>query len=1110
MAMTKEQQAAVYTRDKNLLVSASAGSGKTFVMVKRIISLIVEEEISIESLLIVTFTNAAAAEMRTKIAAALMQAIKEYPDKKKFIAQQIQRLHLAQISTLHAFCKNVLKQNFFQIDIDPNFKIGVEQILSMLKNEVLADIFMEKYQEQDEDFQLLLNYYASASSDSKLRALIFKIYNFAMANVNPMLWLDQASELYDNIDENHWLLKAVDEHKKEEISRVISEFERLLEIASEPDAPYTYIAGIEADIAMLEANLLKREPQFSFAKLKAVPKKDRDLVDVEKQEYIKNKRKDLKKQIDDLALFYQRPLSEQIEDLSENALVLKKLTDLVKEFIAAYSLAKAEENLLDFNDLEQFAIRCLSIDAVAELYRERFQYIFVDEYQDSNPVQEAIINLIKRDNNLFFVGDVKQSIYGFRLASPALFLEKFDDYPKQVLSERIDLNANFRSHPIVLKAINDVFNVLMSKEFGGLDYKRDAQLISLNQDYKEMATPVACWAYAEENKTKEEVSYALLAKRIQELLDTSFYCLEDERERNYTYDDIVILLRSTSKVAPEIASALAKYGIPVAIDTEDNYFELIEVATFINFLKIIDNPLDDLAMLSVLRSFIGGLDDNDLARLASKRAEGEYYYETIENLIKAENADDKLIDFYNLLQFLRNQRHLLIGEFIWLCLETSNYYNYVLGLENGKIRARHLELLAEKANDFERNGLNGLHHFVDYLERLKTMKIGFGGRSEQVQQNVVKIMTIHKSKGLEFNAVIIANSDKQFNFMDIRGDVYLHSKLAIVSKWCDPANYLKRTTLAMYYLKEVLRQQTLEEEMRLLYVAMTRAKYHLEMHGYVKDENSAEKKWQTPVTSSNLKACNNYFDWLMIILTQESNNWQQLCYQASDLELSESQLEQDKKQQFVDLLADVEPLAFDFYRGLNSKAPAKMTVSELKNAEEGGFRFKLTDLSDNFADSDTSLLKGNIYHKIMENLSFKETSIEEVIVGASEYLTEEQLALIDISKIEIFIQSSLFQRVQSASKIYQEQPFVYNKEIAGEKILVQGIIDLFFIEDDEVVLVDYKSDMVRNANILKQRYAKQLELYAEAIEKSIQKRVKQALIYSVYLGEVVEISALSL
>ncbi len=1103
MALTKAQETAIYSRAENLLVSASAGSGKTFVLVKRIIAMLVDNQIAIDDLLIVTFTNAAAAEMREKIAAALFDALKEHTEKKQFIARQIQHLHLAQISTLHAFCKNVLKEHFFQIELDPNFKIGLTEQLENIKNESLDALFEEKYQKEDADFIALLEYYATASSDKKLRDLIFKIYDFAMASPEPEQWLDNAALQYANVDDKHWLLEAIDKHKNMVITKAISDCKRLMEMADADDILRAYTVTFEADIAMLKANLSATRPSFDFARLKAIKKADKEYVDEDLQAIIKSKREQVKKDVGALADFYQRPLAEQIEDLNELSVILVKLTNLVKEFMSVYTEQKRVENLVDFNDLEQLAIECLSIPAVADEYRERFQYIFVDEYQDSNGVQEKIINLIKRENNLFFVGDVKQSIYGFRMASPVLFLEKFNSYPTEDNANRIDLNANFRTHPDILEAINHIFNFLMTKEFGGVDYRKDAQLSTLRTDFKGKAKAMMSCAVAGEYAEKEEVSFALLAERIQALLKTPFYCVEEDVERCYDFDDIVILLRSSSRVAPAMAKALAGYGIAASVDAEDNYFELVEVMTFINLLRIIDNPLEDIALLSVLRSFIGGFSDEDLARLSLERLPEEYYFETIERLLAEGSQDEKLLDFSEKLSYLRSQRYLPISEFITLALDYTSYYNYVLGLEAGKQRARHLELLAEKANDFERSGMAGLHHFVDYLARLENLKIAFGGRANASAHKTVKIMTIHKSKGLEFNAVLLANSDKSFNFQDVKGDVYLHDTRGIVSKWREPARYLKRSTLATLYLKEALRRETIEEEMRLLYVAMTRAKYHLEVLAYVKDREKAEQEWQIPLSTAGLVSSKTYLDWIMPILSHDSSGWQIQFYEENNLSLEQESSAVENKLRLDDLLQDIEAEEFEFYNGLKELSPAKVSVSELK--QKGSYQQRLSTLNNSFVEKDASLHKGNVYHKIMEKLSFKENSLADVLKSAEKYVSADDLKLIDISKIEVFLNSDLYKRIQNADKIFREQPFVFHKDIGGNKALVQGIIDLLIIENDELVIIDYKSDYVKSLNVLKERYHQQLELYAEAASAALGKKVKEKLIYSIVLGQTIAI-----
>lgn len=1125
MNLTTEQRLAIDTSAKNLLVSASAGSGKTFVLVQRILKLIIDEQTPIDQFLIVTFTNAAAAEMRHRIAKALASSLAEYPDKRAFIATQIQRLHRSHISTLHAFCKTVLCDNYYHIGLDPNCRVGTQQGLEITFKRALDDVLEQHYNQNTAGFNMLLSYFSGHRGDDKLREQLRQIYMFSRAHPYPEQWLDQCIINPNTPEQINPLITAVIQTALNELTQCQQQLQFALELCEGAGGPSDYRPTIESDLAQLSAidqqanqttfdALASQLKALNFATLARIKKINKADVDPQIQLIVKEIRSDVKTTISKLVdAYFRLSLSQQLSDMAMMSQPLHSLIALVKALAVHYSNLKLADNLLDFNDLEQYAIAALNIEEVADYYRAKFSYVFVDEYQDSNRVQEEIVRLLKRHNNLFLVGDVKQSIYKFRMAEPQLFIEKQQRYRQDANSLRVDLNNNFRTHPDILDGINTVFNSLLQSGFGDINYRSDGQLSSLRSDFAGLAKPIitiGCRTDEPNALSKDQFESQLVVQRIKAITKQTFYDTASGQTRYYKLSDIVVLMRSVKGHATRLRDDLAKYAIPVVIDEEDNYFELLEVATLINCLRIIDNIRQDVPLLSVLRSFIGGFNDAELAMVRSDIKES--YYEALTHYaVTGENATlkQKINDFLMRIANYRAHTDMPMSAYIWWLLTETGYYYYVLGLEDGTKRVQHLKMLAERAEQFEADGQTGIHHFVDYLDLLSRAKINYGGKaSAAAVTDAITVMSIHKSKGLEFPVVILAGSERRFNLSDLKGAVVLHQELGLVSKWIDPGRYVYRDTLSYAHLKRVLKAELLQEEARILYVALTRPVYHLEVIGIVKNIDKQLLKWQLPISGSGLLRASSALDWLMPIISQAQvhgeNSWQIEQIDELDLTLARAQIDEHKQHAILRNFERVGNISIEPFDGHHSDMPAKISVTALKQMDSTSqFIMPKTELLDRFSDDDQALLKGNIYHMIFEHINCDDQYATQVLKRLTNrgLIDDAAIQLIDPSAIQNYLDSALYRRICKAEHRWHEHPFVYQLTLpSGDQTLVQGVIDLLILEDNQLTVIDFKSDHVKRLDELVKRYHRQLGLYAQAVSALLNLPIKQKIIYSIALS----------
>ena len=1197
MDWTKEQKDAIYKKDSNILVAAAAGSGKTAVLVERIIQKIINDNVDIDKLLVVTFTNAAASEMRERVLDAIYKKLEDEPDNENLQRQTI-LLGKSSICTIHSFCLDVIKNNFFEIpNLSANFRIGSEEEIELLKQEVLDDLFDKLYEEENEDFEKLINTYTGYKGDEPLKEIILKIYNFMQSNPFPEEWIEEKINMFkyekiESFSDNIWG-KILLESLREEIIDSINSLKILknrLEKYFELDK---YRLVIEDDISQLkelyDCTKNKWDEAYNYSlelKFKNWPT-DRKIT-LEIKDEVKKSRDVVKKKIKDIidnTLTYDS--KSAIRDINEMYNILFILKNIILEFDSNFKSKKIEKNIIDFNDIEHYALKILIKKDendiiptdVAKRYQEKFVEIAIDEYQDSNRVQELILTSVSKGNNIFMVGDVKQSIYKFRQACPNLFLEKYDNYSLETPNEKglkIQLFKNFRSKENVLNVTNEIFKNIMSKNLGDIDYTEE-EYLNLGAEFEPNSNSLdkaeldiidlkeedSIWKednYEDDTEVdevfkqleKDEVEAKYVAKRIVELINSKVQ-VKDKRlgYRNIKYKDIVILLRSTEKLAPVYEKELLKNNIPVFSDSSNEYLDTMEIQTIMNVLRILDNPIDDISLVAVLRSVIGNFTDNEIVEIRLCDRNSDFY-----NSIKAASEKlegplkDKLNKFINQISTWRKESdYLSLAELIWRIYTETGFYNYVGLMTNGSLRQANLKALFERAKEYEKTSFKGLFNFIRFIERLK---IGNSDMSSakviSENEDVVRIMSIHKSKGLEFPIVFLSSSSKQFNLRDLSSDIILHEEYGLGPQYINYEKMIEYSTSAKDALKIVSKNESISEEMRILYVALTRAKEKLiitaTVKDYQKDVNKKKdileiyKKNTNTINPIILKKYISYYDWIQLVLlnSDKKDLINVNLYKKKDILKNEIELETEYREFNFDKETDFSKLEKEFdwkYKDeLLTVLPVKSTVSKIKEIQNsdvsdfnalGNKEIGIAEIIPNFLKDEitTASRRGTLMHLFLQKIDFKkEYNLQELQelknkLILKNMITEKESEYININKIYKFLTSELVKKFKSAQKIEQEKAFcikmpakdIFDKA-TDETILVQGIIDLFVITSNEkIVLLDYKTDYVENGEeeILIQKYKKQLSIYKMAIEKSLNKSVDEVYIYSLYLDKAIKV-----
>lgn len=1142
MKWTDEQQAAIDTRDCNLLVAAGAGSGKTAVLVERILKKIIEDKVDIDKLLVVTFTNAAASEMRERIANRLYQEL----EKDATLQKQITMLAKSNISTLHSFCLKVIRDNFFKIDLDPNFRIGDQVECELLKIETVEELMEELYEADDKEFEELINTYTGNREDSELKNIALSIYNFVQSTPNPNEWLEEKCEMYnlqDGIDfaETEWGKLLLD-YAKEEVEGQIQELKSLEEDLY--DYP-NYLQTIQDDILVLKAISEKNNTWDSFynqirllefSKLK--PCKD---IDDDLKQAVKDAREKMKKSVKEY-LCESVFVSSSEEILSDMKLLyknLKSLTRFIELFDKKFSNKKREKNILDFNDIEHIALRLLTENEdIREMYKEKFDEILIDEYQDSNLVQESIINTIAK-NRTFMVGDVKQSIYRFRHACPALFLNKYETYSdNSEHGKKILLFKNFRSNENIIDATNYIFKQIMSKEFGEIDYTEKEYLQFGATYYPKNGEPVEIHLIETNNEDvegeddiedKPQLEARVIANRINELVGkTEVYDKNTGSMRKSEYRDIVILLRATTNYADIFSKELADKNIPVYADNQMGYFENSEIQIITSLLKIIDNPMQDIPLLAVMRSQIGNFTVDELTsiRLVDRNCN---FYTAMQKFAAADtkvdsmdNLASKVEEFIEKLTNWRDKsNYLSLFDLLWLLYNETGYYYYVSLLPDGMKRQANLKLLLERAKSFEATSYKGLFNFLNYIDNIRESS-GDLESSKLIgeNENVVRIMSIHKSKGLEFPIVFLAGTSRKFNRRDFNEKIILHQELGFgpnIIKYAKRITYPSIPKLAI--LQEAKREE-LSEEMRILYVAMTRAREKLIITSMTKNIEKLWDKMNSEVTNYSVSKASCFFDWIGQAVIEKKNNWIVKKWTYDDV-LKLSDIADEKYENLREDIEKFEPsknyseldrkMSWSYSHMEATSLPTKVSISEMKrkhivDEENTSNEITLVEKPTFMEEKiDTGASFGTRVHFILQNMDYANPDIKQ-FVDDLPINTQKRIS----DQINRFITSKLYSRIKNSKVFYRETSFnlnvpaneiyLFDKDI-NEEVMLQGIIDLYFIENNEIVLVDFKTDNVSSGDELVKRYKIQLELYKRALEEITGMKVKESIIYSLKLGQ---------
>ncbi len=1223
---TPEQLKAIYTTDCDLLVAAAAGSGKTAVLVKRIIELITnpKKPVNIDRLLVVTFTDAAAKEMKERIYAAILEQLENLEQYEQFenetetssylslaehLQKQILLINKAQITTIHSFCLNVIRRNFNLIGIDPSFKIAERAEIELLKTEILQEIFEAEY--ENESFFDLVEIYGSKTSDGSLQSLVLKIYDFLRSMPFQNEWIYKNVEAF-NIDDETPLdstiwAKILKEQLKTSLYGVLKAYEKAIEIASlelfnylpvitrEKQSIVSIINLLEGECCTLE-QLESRFLQFEFGRLKQIRDKEQF-----KEQFSKIRDNEIKKTIKFLKekLFF-KPVCLMKQDIKNTYPVLKELFSIVVKFSDEFQKIKRERNIADFSDLEHYCLQVLldengKLTQAAYELKDKYHQVLIDEYQDINSIQELILSSIAKDNppNRFMVGDIKQSIYKFRQAKPELFMQKYNEFSENddTLYRKINLSKNFRSRGVVLDFVNFLFMQLMTKEVGEVAYdekavlhlgaKFDDSIENVSDsvdviviDYKKQDEIQEIQEYeAILELSKAEVEARAVANKINEIINKKLLVLDKDKGeyRPAKYKDIVILMRSLSNTADVFSEQLKQMGIPAFVSSGGDYFASIEVMTALSFLQVIDNPRQDIHLITVLYCPVYNITSDELLEIRGNNK--CCFYECILNYVEhpeySEHLEYRALNI-NLLKKLKRflsdldkwrkmSVYIPINQLIDVVYDDTNYYNYVGAMPAGSIRQGNLQALRERAVQYETTSYRGLFHFMKYMEKLQqNSKDEADAKILSEQDDVVRIITIHKSKGLEFPIVFVSMLGKQFNAIDEKSPLILHSDLGLGPMYVNLEKRIKSNTLARAALIIKIHNESLSEELRTLYVALTRAKEKLILTGCVSSKKFShlENLEKTEFPKHYMLSANCFFDWILPALARKESKFKQypvkfkIQTKSSENIILECKTNENVIKQLSfnipnvsakDLSQVGKKFAWKYTFADDCGIPTKVSVSEIKrnyqkyfisnSSGDAGFNLYNTNiyrqpsfLSEQQSPSGAAM--GTAIHSVMEHIDVNVhnslSSIDSLIKKLVKQLIldEAEADLISRQKILNFVQSKIGQRMSKSNNIQKEMPFVigvspqevYMKNVKSNSIvLVHGIIDCFFYEETEIVLIDYKSDYIKDINDIslikeiKEKYKIQLTLYKKSIERSTGAKVKQCLLYLFSIDSFVEL-----
>ncbi len=1262
---TDEQKQVIESRDQSLLVSAAAGSGKTAVLVQRILDKILDPEkpVDIDRMLVVTFTNAAAASLREKIRTRLEEeAAGNNKARAKNAMRQISLLAGDHIETIDRFCREVVLDHTEGLGIDPAFRVADEGERKLLQSDVVSQVIEESYDDPDEDFRNALtefsDLYAPGRTDNSLEGLILDFYEFSMSHEFPRLWRRRCARMYrEDASQSEWM-KALVLMLQMRMRDLWERLREALDLCTAIGGPVHYTQVISENESLLES-LVNCTSLEEYAQILADypwPRpgakkrgKGAPVVDEALEKKVKNIRDRTKKELDRIRdRFFFAP-EQQIDEMrSKTARFMDVLTRLTDRFEESFGKEKEKRGIADFSDVAHWALQVLiAVDEdhmpvmdengeyvkteMAREYRDRFLEIYIDEYQDSNRVQEILLQSISRPGGRFMVGDIKQSIYRFRMADTGIFLEKAASYEERedAKERRIDLHRNFRSRRQVLDAVNLVFSQIMRREIGGIEYTTDQELRpgyefppyeSAGVDINDLMVPELILAErgdAPAERTNAAAEARIVAERILGMVGSMpIYDKEKDTYRPAEYRDITILLRTSSGWAETFSRVLDEHGIPNRSGANTGYFDAVEVRTVLAYLNVLDNPRQDIALAASLRSLIGGLDDRELARIRAHGGKGSLYdcVLSYEESGKDTEIRRKLGHFLEMTGYLRSLvKDTPIHILLWKIFDETGYEDQILATEGGRQKKANLELMVDMAMAYEETSYRGLFHFVRYIEKLRKAQTDIGQAPDSgAGENLVRIMTMHKSKGLEFPIVFVSGLNKRFNLQDSSRQLVMHEHLGAGLDYRDGDLRAKMPNRISSVISQQIKTDSIGEELRVLYVAMTRAEQKLILSACV---DSRDKEMENAkllsigegerLPGSSIEDARGMLGWILAAIVRTGTDKIQILSGKSILTGSSEKLKTQENR--LDEILSGDPFeisdpalherlsymlaaAYPYEKGREGM-PAKLSVSELKRTyyeaellrlaeEEGGGEWLPGEqapqaeassrsgiasgqLRASFAEAkrgpqaEVSVKKpgaeakprsraeipvpeflqmgegkkqivstavGNAYHLILSNLDFttaRETGDVAALLETMlkcDKIQKEEADVLDIEKITAFLHSDLAGRIRRASAagmLWREQPFVIGKKAdqirsswsPDETVLIQGIIDAYFIEDEEIVLVDYKSDRAApgDEESLVRRYRMQFLLYRDALEMLLRRTVKEAWLYSLSLGKAIRV-----
>lgn len=1210
---TPEQKTAIVTRNCNLLVSAAAGAGKTAVLVERIIRRITDpvNPVEVDRLLVVTFTNAAAAEMRERVSVALNRALEQNPQS-KYLQRQLALLSSASIMTLHAFCLEVLRQFYYCIDLDPAFKTAQDTEGVLLRVQALEEVFEANYAAGNESFLRLVDMYGGNRDDRQLGDMVLKLYAYSRSHPSPALWLQSLADRFKAaeqmcFDDLIWV-QEIKHYISTQLDGCRDRLEMALGLATACLGTDTYTTTLKADLQLINIvaeSLGQGWASFQTAfqeKLSGNLPRIKGDYDPEVKEKIQQFRNGVKKQLTKIKADYLcRQGEDYLADCRKLYPVVTGLVQLVLNFDVNYQKIKQAKNLLDFHDMEH---KCLEIlqtahsssgSAAAEAVQKRYVEILIDEYQDINEVQETILQLVARQDqsmvNMVMVGDVKQSIYRFRLAEPTLFLHKYQNYGSDGPNQRINLACNFRSHQGVIDAVNFLFRQIMTPHVGELHYDQQAELVLAAHDPDIMTAPVevhlvekleAPFSAAnadeevadsadhadEEDVTGFALEVHVIARRIKELMSENIqiYDKQIKVHRPLQFRDMVILLRAVKGKADVLLDVFREYEIPAYADLNSGYFEAMEIKVLLSLLQIIDNPRQDIPLASTLRSPICGLQSEDLARLRSCHPTGDFWEAVCAYALQDTELAIKLSGFVGQVDNWRTvSRQKPLSELIWQLYRDTGYYDYVGGMPGGLQRQANLRALYDRARQYEQTNFRGLFRFLRFIDRLQKSGNDMGtARTLGENEDVVRIMSIHKSKGLEFPVVFVADIGKRFNTGDLNQPALCHKDLGLGPDLVDPERRISYPSLAKRALQHRLRREILSEEMRILYVALTRARERLILIGSVRDITKAKTAWCDWVDYQPQRLpdwllinARSWLDWIGPALVRHrhgeelrtelldvpeafipcTSNWLIKIWPHAMFDKLQSQSELEPLWENIRTLGQLTPeylkpsseavierLSWAYPHASSIGCPAKWSVSELKE----NILDDAAPLIEQFLFNRPRLLqdqtglnpaeRGSATHLILQHLQLNQhldkTNIDLQVqkMVEQELLTTDQANIVNVTEIAAFFNSDIGRRMLTATTIHREMKFGISIDAARlypgavqEQVFVQGVIDCLFEDDQGFVLIDYKTDYAghRIDSHRLAAYQNQLALYTEAVEQLFRLPVSEAYLYFTSTGSTV-------